>query len=129
MRGKFISVLGNRCPRCLKGRFWEKGNPYSNMLLNKGLMRERCSNCNLKYEIESGFWYGGMIMSYVFNVLFLIVGVIISEIFFEELGIWEEALGISVFLVLLIPITFYLSRLTWINFFVSVELGKEEKTV
>ncbi len=121
---KFKAMFSNKCPRCHRGKFWENGNPYTNLIFNRGRMNENCSKCGLKYEMESGFWYGGMIMSYVINVLLLIFGVLISELVFEEIGIWEEAGLISAFMVLLFPVTFHLSRITWINFFVKYDPGK-----
>ncbi len=121
---KVLSIFQNKCPQCHRGNFWEHGNPYFNLFFRKARMVEICSKCGLKYEMESGFWYGGMLMSYVINVGLLIMGWITSELLFEEIGIWKEAGFISFFMVLFFPVTFYLSRLLWINFFVNYDPSK-----
>ncbi len=123
---KVKAMLGNRCPRCHRGKFWEHGNPYVNLFFRGGRMNEVCDKCGFKYEMESGFWYGGMYVSYAINVAILIGGALFTELFFEDLGVWEEAGLISGVMILLIPITFYFSRLVWINFFVKYDPSKWE---
>ena len=121
---KLKALFGNRCPRCHRGKFWAYSNPYYNLLFKGGKMNENCDKCGLKYEMESGFWYGGMYVSYAINVALLITGVVVSEIFFDEVGVWEEAGVITAVMIFLIPVTFYLSRLIWINFFVKYDPTK-----
>jgi uncharacterized protein (DUF983 family) len=123
---KSTGIFRNKCPRCHRGNFWEHGNPYINVFFRGARMNENCSKCGLKYEMESGFWYGGMIISYVINVILLILGWLTSEMLFDEIGIWEEAGFISLFMVFFFPITFYLSRLLWINIFVKYDPNKWE---
>ena len=121
---KISAMLRNKCPQCHRGSFWEHSNPYINVFFRGARMHPNCSKCGVKYELESGFWYGGMIISYVINVGLLIIGWLLSEILFDEIGIWKEAALISGFMLLFFPITYYLSRLTWINFFVKYDPSK-----
>ena len=38
------------------------------VFFNKGLNHKNCSHCNLKYEIEPGFFYGAMYVSYALAI-------------------------------------------------------------
>ena len=62
--GKLYSIFFNKCPRCNKGKFWKSNNPYYNLFLNGGENHSHCLNCDLKFEIEPGFFYGAMYISY-----------------------------------------------------------------
>ena len=116
---KIYSVLMNKCPRCHKGNFWKYNNPYRNIFLKSEDQNFKCSNCSLKYEIEVGFWYGAMYISYALGVAIMVFGWILSNILFQEINIIYEILFISLFLILASPINYFYSRLIWINIFVK----------
>jgi len=116
---KIYSVLMNKCPSCHKGNFWKYNNPYRNIFLKSEDQNFRCSNCSLKYEIEVGFWYGAMYISYALGVAIMVFGWILSNILFQEINIIYEILFISLFLILVSPINYFYSRLIWINIFVK----------
>ena len=50
---KIFSIIKMRCPRCNKGRFYES-HPYN--LKKIGEVKKECHNCNLKYDMEPGFF-------------------------------------------------------------------------
>jgi len=61
---KAWAMLHTKCPRCRRGDMF-KGGIYrfgSNKIL------ERCPHCNLYYEIEPGYFYAAMYVSYAMNV-------------------------------------------------------------
>ena len=108
------SVATNSCPRCHKGKMFITNNPY---LFNAFKMHDTCSCCQLKYEMEPGFFYGAMYVSYALTSGILIVW------FFVNHFLMDTTPGILLSLVigsilLLFPILFRVSRLVWINFFV-----------
>jgi hypothetical protein len=45
-------------------------------------MKENCSHCGLRYQIEPSFFYGAMYVSYGLNVALGIAAFIVSFIFF-----------------------------------------------
>lgn len=111
------SVAKSKCPRCNQGDLWETKKVYT-----KGFskMHERCSECNLKYTIEQGFWYGAMYISYAIGV-FITVSVVVALSIFTTLGVLEKA-GVGVFfLMMLMPFVFRYSRNLWINLFVHFD--------
>ena len=68
-RSFLAALLGNRCPRCRSGKMY-RHSAYD--LKRFILMHEHCPVCGLKYEIEPGFFWGAMYVTYAFIVaLFL----------------------------------------------------------
>jgi hypothetical protein len=69
---------------------------------------------------EPGFYYGAMYVSYALNVALFVTLWIAIEIFrTKELPVSYYLFIILTPGVLLMPVTFRLARLIWINFFVS----------
>ena len=61
---KFSALLQSKCPRCRIGKMFE-GPIYG---FRKQTMHERCPHCGLKFEIEPGYFYAAMYVSYAFSV-------------------------------------------------------------
>jgi uncharacterized protein (DUF983 family) len=61
---KFQAMLHTKCPRCRRGNMFSGGiyNFGSNKIL------DHCPHCNLHYEIEPGYFYAAMYISYALNV-------------------------------------------------------------
>ena len=116
---KLYSVIYNCCPRCQSDKFWPKNNPYKNILVNHSGDIGSCKNCNLKYEIEPGFWYGAMYVSYGLTVFIAMLTWLIMYIFNKEMDVFIQISIISFMIITLFPVVYFLSRLLWINLFVS----------
>jgi hypothetical protein len=86
-------------------------------------MNETCSNCQLKYEKEVGFFYGAMYVSYALTSGFFIVSFII-DLMYVQAAMWKLITFLIVSLVILSPLTYRLARLIWLNFFFKY---KDEK--
>jgi len=116
---KLYSIVHNSCPRCQSDKFWPKNNPYSNILVDNGGDLGSCKNCNLKYEIEPGFWYGAMYVSYGLTVFIAITLWLIMYVVKSDLDVFIQISIISFAIISLFPVVYFLSRLIWINFFIS----------
>ena len=116
---KLYSIIYNYCPRCQSDKFWPKGNPYKNILVKNGGDIGSCENCNLKYEIEPGFWYGAMYVSYGLTVFIGILTWLIIYVFNKEIDIFIQISIISFLIIVLSPVVYFFSRLIWINLFIS----------
>ncbi len=57
-------MLHGKCPRCRRGNMF-KGGTYS---WGGNNMLENCPHCNLTFEIEPGYFYAAMYVSYALNV-------------------------------------------------------------
>ncbi len=94
-------------------------------------MPERCSNCNLKYELETGFWFGTGYISYGVSVgLIIVMAVIFGLTYgfkFDDNSIFIF-LGIAVgILGLLQPLLMRLSRALYLRLFVNFGEGQPTK--
>ena len=58
------AALKAKCPRCRKGNIFQ-GHAYS---LRGQITNELCSHCRLRFEIEPGYFYAAMYVSYALNV-------------------------------------------------------------
>ncbi|MBN8701500.1 MAG: DUF983 domain-containing protein [Bacteroidetes bacterium] len=83
-------------------------------------MDKKCSVCNQSFEPETGFYYGAMYVSYGINVLiFLAFWIISSYVLPKDAATWKSFVLIITPSLLLVPVTYRLARLVWINMFVS----------
>lgn len=92
-------------------------------------MESSCTVCGQQYEREPGFYYGAMYVSYAINVIWFVTSWIALSLLFPE-GLstgWTATIMIG-FSLGLMPVTYRLSRLIWINFFVSYEKEVPENT-
>ncbi|MDC1492633.1 DUF983 domain-containing protein [Flavobacteriaceae bacterium] len=116
---KSYSIFYNKCPKCQSGRFWYKNNPYLNIFKDNKLTNSQCDRCNFKYEIEPGFWFGAMYVSYGISVAFLMIfGASLLSVF-GNIELLTIVSVLSVFVVILAPVNHFFSRLIWINIFVD----------
>lgn len=113
---KLYSVLRFKCPQCHEGELFTNRNPYK----FKGFfdMPERCPVCKLKYEMETGFFYGGMYVSYALSIAISIV-MWVGINFFTSIEMVPFLIIDLLLLLVLTPFVFKLSRAIWINFFVA----------
>ena len=117
--GKLYSIFFNKCPRCNKGKFWKSNNPYYNLFLNRGENHSHCLNCDLKFEIEPGFFYGAMYISYGLGIGIGSLILIISLAVFQMKNILLLSLIIGISILILAPVNYFLSRLIWLNTFID----------
>lgn len=117
---KIYSILGNKCPKCHEGKFFNYNNPYN--LSNFYKMDDHCSVCGEKFTREPGFFFGAMFVSYALNVAWFVAGWVATLVLLpEEENLLLIASIIVGFGLVMAPLTYRLSRLIWINFFVGYE--------
>ena len=123
---KLYSIIYNYCPRCQNAKFWPENNPYKNILVKNGGEIGSCKNCNLKYEMEPGFWYGAMYVSYGISVFIAMLVWFIINTLNKYLDIFVQISIISLSLIILFPVVYFFSRLIWFNLFVSYAKNKKK---
>lgn len=107
LTSKFYSILHAKCPRCRRGNLF--ATPMYGFKSQK--MHNNCPKCNLKYEIEPGYFYAAMYVAYGFNVaLAVITGILTYLITGEEHSPWIYVLSILIISILLSPLNFRYSR-------------------
>ena len=118
---KLYSILFNLCPKCHEGRFWKTNNPFKNILLKNSESSISCDKCMIKYELEIGFWYGAMYISYAIGVALMLFLwgclVLLFPLINISLLISLVVIGILIFS----PMNYHLSRLIWVNIFIKYQ--------
>jgi len=121
---KNYSVFNNKCPKCQEGDFFKYAITYAPGKVNK--IHENCSNCNLKYMIEPSFFYGAMYVGYGITVATCVITFLISTLIFK-LDLLESFAAIIITILLLMPLNLRLSRILWINMFISFEKESQKE--
>ena len=112
---KSWAMLHTKCPRCRRGDMFSGG--MYNFGSNK--IHKTCPHCNLHFEIEPGYFYAAMYLSYAMNVFEALALVALTYLVTHNSD--SPWLYISVILtgcVLLSPINFRYSRvllLYWLS--------------
>ena len=112
---KLYSILTGTCPRCQNESMYEDNNLLHLSKIIK--MKEKCSHCGLRYQIEPSFFYGAMYVSYGLNVAIGVAAFIISYLIVPSVKI--GFISVVAAIVLLFPIVMRLSRSIYINIFVA----------
>ncbi|TYP97868.1 uncharacterized protein (DUF983 family) [Tenacibaculum adriaticum] len=120
---KLYSIFNNKCPRCHEGAFFKYKLSFNIKKVSK--LHDRCSHCNLKYMMEPSFFFGAMYVNYGLAVALFVAVFIISKLFLG-MTILHSFIAIIVVSLLLIPVTLRLSRIIWINIFVSYDKNIEK---
>ncbi|MEZ5014875.1 MAG: DUF983 domain-containing protein [Chitinophagales bacterium] len=112
---RFGIVASGRCPRCGKGKLFIDPNPYH--LSNMGKMHKTCSNCHLKFEPETGFYYGAMYLSYLIGVFSSLLVFSIFH-FIVQLDVLWSFILVALIWIGISPYLFRFSRSLWLSLFV-----------
>ena len=121
---KLYSIIRFKCPRCHEGDFY-KNHPYS--YSGMGRVKENCSKCDLKYNIEPSFYQGSYYVTYGLGVALFIAVWILQLFFFPDVGPGTLLISILISLLLFSPILYALSKIIWINFFIKYEKDLKKK--
>ena len=122
MKGtKLASILGMSCPRCQETKLFEDSNPYNFSKIFD--MPERCGACGQKFEVEPGFYYGAMYVSYGVSIAYLVSVFVAMWVLYPDFTTTEYLVIAISTLLALTPLFFRVSRAIWINFFVSYDAG------
>lgn len=113
---KLEATVKLKCPRCHEGELFENKRFFSWRKLSK--MYANCSVCGLKYERETGFFYGAMYISSIINMMFFVAATVAYYVYFDvrvdwRIYIWSYVL----FTVLITPVLYRLSRSIWLEIF------------
>lgn len=89
--------------------------------------------CGLKYEMETGFFYGSMYVSYgnsiALGVAVLVAYYVFSLILPIEFDLITYLIIMGVILLVTMPIMFRISRSMWMNMFMKYEEDIPKKPI
>jgi len=105
---RFKAILFSKCPKCRRGDVFS-GTLYG---LNFQKTNERCSHCGMQFEVEPGYFYGAMYVSYAFVVgEMLNVGLLTYLITGNDTSPWLYISTILGSILLLTPINYRYSKI------------------
>lgn len=115
---KLYSILNRKCPRCQEGNFFKFSVTYNPRKVIE--THENCASCNLKYMLEPSFYIGAMYVNYGIIVAMSVLIFIITTL---ALGFSLLEAGATIIIALLVfgPLNLRLSRIVWINMFVTYQ--------
>lgn len=115
---KLYSIVKGKCPRCNEGDFFTYSFTFNPSKITQ--IHKNCSHCDLKYMIEPSFYYGAMYVNYGITVALSVISFLIAKLVFDATLLQSFA---AIFITLLIsaPVNLRLSRILWLNMFVSFE--------
>lgn len=121
---KLLAVVNARCPHCHEGRlfkfkFWN--------LFNFTQMHEHCPKCDIRYEVEPGFFFGAMYISYAFTVGIMLVGGIVIFNFFNDPPALGYVVPITIVSLLMVPFNFRMARVLFIHLFSGIKYQNDSK--
>ena len=120
-KSRLAAFLNLRCPRCHEGPAFVSG-PYHPKFQK---MHERCPVCDLKYEIEPGFFWGSMYVSYTITVVIFLVVAILTYTLLNDPEVWVYLLILFGVLLFASPLVFRYSRMIMLYIFASVDFDPE----
>lgn len=104
---KFQAIMEAKCPKCRRGKIFS-GSLYG---LSLQKTNEHCSHCGMRFEIEPGYFYGAMYVSYVFVVgQMLTVGMLTYLITGNDKSPWLYISTILIVILLLTPVNYRYSK-------------------
>ncbi len=118
------AMLQCKCPRCHQGNLFT----HSAFNLRKfDNMYENCPVCQFLYEVELGFYWGAMYISYGFSVgLVVIIGFALYFLA-NDPDVWVYGLTVTVAIILFTPLLFRYARVVMLYSFGSVTFDPQYK--
>jgi uncharacterized protein (DUF983 family) len=120
---KGLAIFKAKCPQCQSGKMYKKSafklNGFTEMF-------DKCSVCGLTFEIEPGFFWGAMYVSYgITTGMMLIVGALVFILSNHHAGFWGYIIPIFLAMFSSIPFTYRYSRVLMLYYFSPVRFNKD----
>ncbi|WP_312189856.1 DUF983 domain-containing protein [Sphingobacterium sp.] len=109
---KFHAMIHSKCPKCHIGNVFE-GKVYS---LRKQYMNEICPYCGVKYEVEPGYFYAAMYVSYALSVAQTVTVSVAIAILTRSESPWIYLIGLALTILIFSPFNFRYARLILLHF-------------
>lgn len=115
---KLQAMAQSKCPRCRSGKMFT--HPVVD-LKNFTHMFKACPVCGLEFEIEPGFFWGAMYVSYAFSVATALVSAFLLYFLFNDPEAWVYIATIISLILLLSPVSYRFSRVLMIYVFSPIK--------
>ena len=120
---KLYSVIHQTCPRCHQGKMFASSTYCSQFMK----MNKNCPHCGFVFIQEPSYYFGAMYFSYAIQLaVFVMVYFILRYTIDPDSNAYIVWTIISV--VLILPLNYRISRVMWINLFVSYQASSKTIT-
>lgn len=106
------AVSASKCPKCRVGKMFV-GNTYS---FGKQRMNEVCPHCGFRFEIEPGYFYAAMYVSYAFSVVQTVTAALIAYRLTHSESPWFYLAVLLGTILLFSPFNYRYSRLVLLHY-------------
>lgn len=121
--GMWASLFAGKCPQCRRHSVFS----YKTYDLYRFLiMPKNCPKCNLRFELQPGFFFGAMYISYAISVALFVSLFVAMYILFHPIPSWIYFSVVIGLIFLISPLNFRFSRLIWLYIFVRYRPAEEE---
>ena len=119
-----VGILKLKCPKCREGNLFLNKSSYQ----VKGFfnMPNNCPKCGQDFQIETGFYYGAMFISYILTgwIALIIVG---GCMYFLDFSVNQAFLVLIVVAILSYFFVLRLSRSVWIHIAVKYDKDRDKE--
>ena len=120
------AILKAKCPKCRDGKMFEF--PLTHVL-KFSRMHRHCPVCGLRFEVEPGFYFGAMYISYAMSVMiFVVVGFGIYHLF-NDPDYYYYMIGIPMVVLILLPVMYRYSRVLFLHLFGGIKYDTGDRTI
>ena len=120
---KGLAVFKAKCPQCQSGKMFKKSALKLNGFTE---MFDTCNVCGLTFEVEPGFFWGAMYVSYgITTGMMLVIGVLVYTFSNHEARFWGYIIPIFLAMFSSIPFTYRYSRVLMLYYFSPVRFNKD----
>lgn len=109
---KFTAVMQSKCPKCRVGKVFE-GPVYG---LKKQKMHEYCPHCGMKFEVEPGYFYAAMYVSYAFSVAEVVTLGLATSLLTKSESPWVYVFVLFAAILIFAPFNLRYSRLILLHY-------------
>ena len=122
-RSRFQAILEARCPRCREGKMFVFP---AFRIPNFSQMHTHCPHCNLRFEVEPGFFIGAMYISYAMSIAVFVVVAALVYLIFNNPEFYYYMVAIPLMVLILLPVMYRYSRVLFLYGFGGVKHEKED---
>lgn len=122
-KSKLGAIINCRCPQCREGAVFKSKATNLKKVIHT---HEKCSVCGLRFEIEPGFFWAAMYISYGFNVAATVAIFLAINILTGSRNPMHYLIPIVLIMVVPLPLTLRYSRILLLHFFAGVKYTEKQ---
>ncbi|MGV3762715.1 DUF983 domain-containing protein [Parapedobacter sp.] len=109
---KMKAIIGSKCPKCRVGHMFV-GSPYG---MKRQRMNDLCPHCGFRFEIEPGYFYAAMYVSYGLSMAQLIAVGLLTYALTGSESPWVYLTTLLVTILVSAPFNYRYSRLILLHY-------------